>query len=645
MKKILSNRLFRTCALLLLLLISYSLFRICFYWFNRELFGDITTAALAGIFFNGLRYDVSTILMMNAVFIFSSLLPVNTIKYSWYDKLLKWLFIIPNSIAFLFEISDWMYYAFNHKRSTADVLHTISRKGDFLLLLPSFLKSYWYLFLIAIIALTVFIKTTSIIFKKYDTAYEHRAATFHYNNKFYLTNAVLIILVAGLSLIGIRGGLQLKPIGIRNAIEVTDAQHTALVLNTPFSIIKTFGKGTISARQFMPYSAALKYVNPVKQYASSGFKSKNVVVLVLESFSKEYTRLGGGVSYTPFLDSLMGEGMVCTQAYANGLHSVDGIPAILSGIPALMEDPFIMSVYGNNKINSVASLLKQKGYTTAFFHGATNGSWGFDVYAKSAGFSAYYGRTEYNNDEDYDGSWGIFDLPFLQYVSQTVSTLKQPFCVCEFTLSSHGPYTIPREFKNHFPKGTLPPHETTGYADFALRKFFEAARRQPWYNNTLFVISADHCSPSANTVYYRSRAGRYQIPIIYFDPGNPALKGVNPTLTQQIDILPSVMQYLGFDKPFFALGNSIFDTAAHNRCIINQTNGAYEMIFGNSLSIYFNNKLQYAYRYPDDSLQKKNLMPAFSSTAGGKSALHLWQAFVQTFDKAVVNNQMYVREQ
>src|SRR5690606_24672345 len=110
------------------------------------------------------------------------------------------------------------------------------------------------------------------------------------------------------------------------------------------------------------------------------FQDKNVVFIILESFSKEYTGLGGRTSYTPFLDSLMQHSFVCTNAYANALQSAKGIPAIISGVPSLMDEPITTSAYGTNKLTSLPALLRNKGYQTAFYHGGTNGTMGFDIY-------------------------------------------------------------------------------------------------------------------------------------------------------------------------------------------------------------------------------------------------------------------------
>ena len=185
---------------------------------------------------------------------------------------------------------------------------------------------------------------------------------------------------------------------------------------------------------------------------------------------------------------------ILQNAYANGKRSIEGIPAIIGGIPALLSDPFITSAYSSNTITTIPSLLKQKGYTSTFFHGGTNGTMGFDNFSRSSGFDHYFGRTEYDNDDDFDGSWGIYDEPFLQQAALEIDKMKLPFLAVLFTLSSHHPYKIPDKYVNQFPEGTLPLHQSIAYADFSLKRFFETALKMSWFSNTLFVITADHTS-------------------------------------------------------------------------------------------------------------------------------------------------------
>ena len=633
-------RVTKVFGLLLLLLLIYTLFRMCFFMFNRPAFSGITAEELQHIFLWGWRFDVSAILVINSLYIVLMLLPVDTLSWQKWQKGLRVLFIITNSIAFLFEIADWRYFMFNHKRSTADVLNMVSRKGDFLVILPSFLKDYWYLFLLAAVLIVVFYKVSYWVDRYFDRLYAqllpHPKAT--------MLNVIGQILglavVTGLSVIGIRCGLQLIPYSIRNAVEITKSQYSSILLNTPYSIINTIQNTTLEPSTFMDEAEAYALIQPAKQFAGP-FQPKNVVIIIVESLSKEWTKLGNGVDCTPFLDSLMDHSLTFTNAYANGRHSNDGVPAILSGIPALMDEPFIESIYSNNKIVSMATLLEQKGYSTAFYHGATNGSMNLFTYSQAAGFDHYYGRTEYNNEKDYDGAWGIYDEPFLQYFYKGLNTMPQPFLASVFTLSSHPPYALPKAYKEIFNKGSQPIENSIAYTDYALKRFFESARQQPWYANTLFVITADHCSPAASNEFYANGAGRYQIPILFFEPGNEACVGYNDVLTQQIDLLPGLMQYLGYSSPFYALGNSMFDTTVNHRFVINRADFVYEWIQDGYRMKFQNDRAIEAFAYPADSLGIYNLInKGFNESAQGQNATLWWKAFVQIYTHAMVNNKM-----
>lgn len=111
---------------------------------------------------------------------------------------------------------------------------------------------------------------------------------------------------------------------------------------------------------------------------------------------------------------------------------------------------------------------------------------GFDNFSKAAGIDNYIGQNEYvGNKADFDGSWGIYDEPYLQYIANYLDTVKSPFFAGIFTLSSHHPYKIPNEYSGKFPKGNIPILESIGYADYALQQFFDRISKSDWYKNTL----------------------------------------------------------------------------------------------------------------------------------------------------------------
>lgn len=625
------NKLRRLAAQILLLLTGFALSRMILWVTYAAYFHMPGIATAMRIFTNALRFDLSAILTVNALYVALCLLPRKPSFLS--DKWLQNLFIVSNSIVWLFELADWAYFPYNHKRATADIIHMLGRKGDFLNLLPQFLQQYWYLFLAACIWLIGFYAANRRLCRRFPIPDR--------SDDSILSAGVLYLLSLGLTLIGIRGGTQLMPIGIRNAVGIAENRFVPLIVNTPFSIISSWNSRQLEPASFMPDAEADKLIPTRKRYAGDSFRKKNVVVIVLESFSKEFTGIGGMKSYTPFLDSLMSHSLVCMNAFANGYHSAEGIPAIFAGIPSLGDEPFTTSAYGVNEISSLPRLLGRYGYRSAFYHGGTNGTMAFDVFARNARFERYVGRSEYNNEKDFDSDWGIWDEPFLQFTAKDISaSMVEPFVAGIFTLSSHHPYVIPKQYKGKFPSGKLAIYESIGYADYSLRRFFETAARQTWFNNTLFVLVADHCSALSAHPYYNMHQGRFAIPMIFYAPGDPLLQGSIEKLSQQIDILPSVMDYLSFPDVFFAWGNSVFRknepawTVQKIDGHLCWTMGDYvlQSVDGAPIAL-FNRKV--------DSLDEHNILEESPKTSGEITRYH--QAFWQQYTNKMIRNKLYIR--
>ena len=600
---------------------------------NLEKFGGLDLLEFLRLAFHGLRYDLSAIITINALYFVLLLLPLPYWKWPRVEKALQLFFVTTNAVAFSFEISDWAYFPFALKRSTIDVLDMVTRKSDFLNLLPHFVRDFWYAPVGVFVLVLLFYRANRALCRL--TPFR---APVQPSWKLYSTQGLQLAVIAGLLVIGMRGGLQYIPIGNSNALQVADSKYVPVVLNTPFSIMHSYS-GKLEEVKFYEDRELGKYFNPIKHYNDKSFSKKNVVVIILESFSKQFTGIGGRTSYTPFLDSLMRAGYVCTDAYANALHSAEGVPAVLSGMPSLMEEPITTSSYGTNRLTSLPALLREKGYETAFFHGGTNGTMSFDLYAANAGFNHYFGRTEYNNEADYDGSWGIWDEPYLQYFSRTLSTMRQPFMASVFTLSSHDPFRIPPQYEGKLPKGDLPVQQCIAYTDEALRKFFRSASTQPWFNNTLFVITSDHCSPVTNDPYYSSdKMAMYTIPIVFYAPGDEQLKGANTDVVQQIDILPTVLDYLGYNEPFFAFGNSAF-RKVYPRFVVNGLSGSYQWYMNDYLLTANETAARGLYHFRQDSLCQNNLLPLQQEKAN-RELLPYFRAFVQLYRSSLIRNRL-----
>ena len=524
---------------------------------------------------------------------------------------------------------DLVYFSFIKKRSTVDIVYqTIGGQTDVLKQIPYYFKDFWYVFIIGFTLIYLFYKSYNRI--KLNT----EKTSYFYSAKSIIIYISLILFISGLTLLGMRGGAKRVPIQLVDAGLYAKPQNVALVLNTPFTIMLTIDKTKIDELKFMPIEEAISFIKPIKEYSNHEFKGYNVVCVILEGFSKEYTGIGNRKSYTPFLDSLMGKSLVFTNAWANGTKSIEGVAAILSSIPNLLDNPYINSSYCDNNLSSLASLLKTKGYTSSFFHGGMNGTMNFDAYSKTAGFDNYFGKNEYPNQADFDGNWGIWDEPYLKYVSKELEKTKQPFFSSIFTLSSHHPYKIPDNYSNKFPKGDLPVHESIGYADYALKQFFTNASKTNWYANTLFVILPDHTGISADP-FYANNVGQHSIPILFFNPNDTNLVGENNHVIQQIDILPSVLDYLGYNERFFSFGQSIFSKQRKNYGFFYDSGNYY--LTDDSLYFTFNNyETKEIFHYKNDSTLAVNSVSKFEKQK--EEALFYLKSFNQLYNYGLINN-------
>lgn len=604
----------------------YSLCRLLFFALNFSAYSNVTASSVIFDFITGLRFDIASVILTNIVFIFFHLIPFN---FRLRQFILKILFLVANGIGILLNVIDIGFYKFSGKRTTASIFDIMSYGNDFINTVPRMIFDFWYLTLILVALFYLQLRLYNRV--KINSQSEKKSG------KGIFIFVIQYLLLLALLVIGARGGIQLKPLKIISAAGFTStANEAALVLNTPFTVIKSFGKTNLKEVNYFTAGKATEISPVIKSYPASNGRKQNVVLIILEGFGKEYIgALNHYKGYTPFLDSLISKSLICTNAFANGKSSIDGIPAVIAGIPSLMGQPYITSEYNANNISSAANLLSNEGYSTAFFHGGTNGTMNFDIFSKIAGYSKYYGRTEYNNDKDYDGNWGIFDEPFLQFTATKISGMKQPFLATVFTLSSHQPYAIPKQFKGKFLKGTLPIHESIQYADYSLKHFFETCKRMPWYDSTLFVITADHTSLSEYAVY-QTKAGLYAVPIIFFSPSEN-LTGIYTKICQQIDITPSILHYTGYSKPFFAFGSSIFDEQAPHFSMTNM-NDAYQLIYKDFLLTFNGQESVSLYNLNEDSLMLTNLLITKREIAH-ELEMKI-KSLIQNYNYAILRNKM-----
>jgi phosphoglycerol transferase MdoB-like AlkP superfamily enzyme len=627
---------------LALVMLLFTLCRIAFYLFNASFFPGMTLSNFLRLSAGGLQFDMAAMLYVNLLFILLMILPVPFRFSAIYSRMVKGVFFVTNGIALAANVADFIYYRFTLRRTTADVFKQFENEQNMGGLWLRFLFDYWYalVFWILLVALMVWaynrIKVQGPQLK---------------NKPAYYGGALLAALVvATLAVGGIRGGYResTRPITLSNAGEyVKDPREISIVLNTPFAILRTLGKTKIQKATFYTDAELESIYSPVHHPAdTAAFRADNVVVIILESFSKEFFGVfnrerenGTYKGYTPFLDSLVQHSLTFENSFANGRKSIDGLPSVVSSIPALGL-PYFLSPYSSNAINSLASALKDKGYHSSFFHGAPNGSMGFQAFMNVAGFQEYYGKTEYNNDDDFDGVWGIWDEKFLNFYAQKLNTFQQPFVSALFSVSSHHPFKVPEEYTGTFKGGSLPIQKCIQYTDFALRRFFAEASKMPWFKNTLFVITADHTSSDIYFDDSRTAWGFYSVPVIFYKPDN-SLAASRPGIVQQIDIMPSVLGYLHYEKPYVAFGRDVFHANGIEPFAFNYKDDVYQLFEGDYLLQFDGKRTLGFYNYRTDRLIQQNL--AQQASEQQQRMERKVKAIIQQYNNRMVEDRLVVK--
>lgn len=612
----------------LALVLLFTLCRLLFLVWNNDHFPIVYfTDFLAGIWF-----DLVTVAIAFLPLIALELFPNKWRGSRPFQLVLVVAFQLIAFLTILINLIDVEYFRHSASRSNASLIKMLGFGQDFQQQLPSVFTDYWPL----LIALIAFMVLSFWLYQRINRIPDDSRSQPWWKQVLIFPVIAFIFVLIG------RGGFGLKPIAPPKAAAFTIDQNMQLVLNSAFTVIKSWGNEELKEKDYFEPEALKKIYDPIRQYQEPPIlEQPNIVILLLESFSVEY--IGSinddSTTYTPFLDSLIGTSFVFNNCYANGKKSMDAMPSVISSIPKLMEVEYLASNYATNQIESLPKLLKKKGYESAFFHGATNGSMNFDVFADVSGFDHYFGRTEYDNDDDFDGTWGIFDEPFYEWSADQMNTFQKPFFSTIFSISSHPPYTIPSAYKNRFNTGPTEMHDAVQYADYALSRFFERVKQYDWYDHTLFVLVADHTPASGTPVYFKDM-GNMHIPLAFFHPKNEFFNGTSEKIVSQIDIMPTIMHLTGYDAPFFAFGQSVFDEApGFSASYI----GDKFLYFGtvneeHYLLIFQEEKCLGIYELTD-LLQSKNLKDETSIRLELEKQL---KALIQTYNHTLITNEMRV---
>lgn len=642
---------------MVLVYVVYELCRLVFLATNWSVFSDsLSWSSICEMSRGGWMFDTSAILYTNALYALLMLFPIHYKEREWYQKMTKCIFIICNSISIIANLVDCVYFKYTTRRTTVTVFSEFKNENNLGSIFGVEVLNHWYLVLIGLLLMVGLWHFYAMPKGKAPTEVSRpylAKAMF----KYYGVHLLCLLVFIPFCVAGMRGGFTtaVRPITISNANQYVDRpQEAAIVLNTPFSLIRTIDKPIFVVPNYYTEQQLDAIYSPIHQPGDSLVKrKKNVVVIIIESFGREYIggfnkwlEHGKYKGYTPFVDSLMQHSATYLYSYCNGRKSIDGMPSILSSIPMFVE-PFFLTPASMNNVSGLAGELKKKGYYSAFFHGAENGSMGFQAFARTTGFTDYFGRTEYNadkrfgGDKDFDGTWAIWDEPFMQFYATKMGEMKQPFMTALFTASSHHPYVIPDKYKNIYKEEGIVIHKCIRYTDHSLRLFFEKAKTMPWYKNTLFVITSDHTNLSDHA-YYQTDLGGFCSPVIFFDPSGDFKPGMRDAIAQQIDIMPTVLSYLGYDKPYVGFGIDLLTTPAKDTWAVNYNNGFYQYVKGDYLLQWDGQKTKALYRFRTDLLLEHNV--AAQEPKVREAMEREVKAIIQSYMERMTKNELVVRK-
>ena len=600
----------------------YFFCRVVFLLANHSYYeGKILTDNFFTLLKGSLVFDTSAIAYTNLLFFLLALFPLHFKELNRvYAIVVKSVFVVFNMICVVANLCDVAYFSYTGRRTTGTVFAEFSHEDNLASVFAAEALHSWYLVIVGVVILLMLIVLyqSPLTDKKISGKLEYI--------KYYVSRTLFMMAVLLLCVAGGRGGIDrsTRPITISNANQyITNPVEAPLILNTPFSLLRTWNKKPFVAPEYFSQHELDSIYTPLHQPADSvvqnaSGRGRNVVVIIIESFAREYIgsynrelENGEYQGYTPFIDSLMQHSLWFYDSFTNGRKSIDGMPSVLSSIPYFVE-PFFLTPAALNTLDGLAVELKKKGYYSAFFHGAKNGSMGFEAFARATGFDDYFGRTEFDQqpefggDAEFDGFWAIWDEPFLQFYCHQMSQFAEPFMTAVFTASSHHPFQIPTKYEGRFEDGPLPIHKCIRYTDYSLRRFFDEAKKQSWFNNTIFAICSDHTNQT-NHAEYQTDLGTFTGPVIFYAPGDTTFAGGRAGIAQQIDVMPTILSYLGYDQPYVAFGQDLLTTPESEKFAVSYCNGIYQIVMNGYLLQFDGSQTKAVYAL-SDKLLENNLM-------------------------------------
>lgn len=549
------TRLTKSALLFGLSLLVFGLFRVLLLWIYPEQFDGLALSDVALAFVHGVRFDASTIVVVFIVPLLLMNVPLTIAQRTGWFNALAWLLYALTLLMVGVLVSDLIYFGFVSRHLGNEIM-MLSNDGGFVL--DMVFGSYkWIMLAFVVGAALLFVAWRQVLAAKISAT------------RFMAVKYVVLLL--GLIIVG-RGGVTNKPISAIDAFTTGETRFGNLVLNGVFTAAHASNNSKSVNHHFVPLADALHSVQGVpppdaefpmlKRYPAHK-TNYNIVFVMLESWDPKYIDSFGAdhLKLTPNFDALAAQGLKFDNFYAAGQRSIEGAQAALTGLPILTGMPVIGSGLELSNISRLGSIAKSNGYSTLMVQSAQRVSFRMSSIASATGFEQFYGMEDMPLLRDYPDPHGArfgWDYETLMFFKSKLDTLSGPFVSMVFTGTTH------IEYARVGPQFELRPHSPTSedgflntlyYADWSLGEFMKSARQSPWFDKTVFIFCADH------TWGHYQKTGtfveKFRIPFLIYAPGIYKPQAL-ATVGSQLDIMPTVIDILGFDQPFAALGDSLF---------------------------------------------------------------------------------------
>jgi phosphoglycerol transferase MdoB-like AlkP superfamily enzyme len=635
------------------LMVWYTLLRLGFLIANHRFFTEVGTGEIIKSFIYGWRFDLAALLMINGPLLLLYNLPFKWPHKRWLGIAALTLFCVLNLSFITLNLAEYGNFAISQRRLMSELYTSLN---EILIVLPSTLIDYYYLWILLAALVAFFIFTSRYIFKKMEQGMEQSFS--------FLRSLIWFLSIGLLMWPGIKGGLQRKPIRQAHAFWSSQNRITGyLTLNSSFTVLKSFSQADLRQHHFLPEDVARTEVTKMlcqaneqmldpaypflRQKSFVGLQPRrlNIVIFMMESWTADYigSISGQQPSATPFFDSLAASGTLFTNFLATGHRSVIAIPSIFDSIPGFYTDSgkgkgnsFVESQSESNNYIGLGNILLRLGYTTSCHHGANVGALGLDTHSRLSGFLNYYGLQDYlkAGGQERDTVWGVWDEDFFQDMIHRIDGFKEPFCSIVFSLTSHEPFRIPERRQSLFDqyKNENKFSQVLRYTDYSIEQFFNVARTKPWFKDTIFIITADHASHSGLNNFYSC----FHIPLLIYAPGIVRAQRID-RVGMQVDILPTILDLLHISTIHSSMGASMLDTQSPHFAVV--TDGTMYAIFDNQHALLNDlEKTVGLYNYRQDPLFKNNLQARYPDET--KRLEQLLYSYIQEASYAIAKNKI-----